>query len=112
DALSQLDFLFRVEQRHLADLLQVVLDRVRGRARRRHLGGRKVIVVVPVDERLFFGGGWLGGRLGYHRGRGRGIGGSIRHPACQAGGGRVVVLVGRLLLGCVLVRLDHIDLRS
>ena len=37
-------------------------------------------------------------------------GAACRHPACQAGGGRVVVLVGRLFLGCVLVRLDHVDL--
>ena len=41
-----------VEQRHLADLLQVVLDRIRGRTRHRDLRGRKVIVVVTEDEDL------------------------------------------------------------
>ncbi len=41
-----------VEQRHLADLLQVVLDRVRGRTRHGHLGGREVIVVVAENQDL------------------------------------------------------------
>ena len=52
DALGQLDLLLGVEQRDLADLLQVVLDRVRGRARHGHLGGRQVIVVVAEDQDL------------------------------------------------------------
>ena len=55
DALGQLDFLLRVEQRHLADLLQVVLDRVGGGPGDRHLGGGQVLVVVAVDERLVLG---------------------------------------------------------
>ena len=41
-----------VEQRHLADLLQVVLDRVRGRARHGHLSGRQVIIVVAENQDL------------------------------------------------------------
>ena len=52
DPLGQLDLLLGVEQRHLADLLQVVLDRVRGRARHRDLRGRKIIIVVAEDEDL------------------------------------------------------------
>ena len=52
DPLGQLDLLLGVEQRHLADLLQVVLDRVRGGARHRDLRGRKIVVVVAEDEDL------------------------------------------------------------
>ena len=52
DPLGQLDLLLGVQQRHLADLLQVVLDRVRGRARDRHLRGRKMVVVIAEDEDL------------------------------------------------------------
>ena len=52
DALGQLDLLLGVEQRHLADLLQVVLDRVRRRAGDRHLGGGQVIIIVTEDEDL------------------------------------------------------------
>jgi hypothetical protein len=52
DPLGQLDFLLGVEQRHLADLPQVVLDRVRAGARHRHLRGRKIIVVIAEDEDL------------------------------------------------------------
>ena len=52
DPLGQLDLLLGVEQRDLADLLQVVLDRVGGRARHRHLRGRKIVVVVAEDEDL------------------------------------------------------------
>ena len=52
DPLGQLDFLLGVEQRHLADLLQVVLDRVRAGARHRHPRGGKIIVVVAEDEDL------------------------------------------------------------
>ena len=52
DPLGQFDLLLGVEQRHLADLLQVVLDRVGGRARHGHLRGRQVIVVVAEDQDL------------------------------------------------------------
>ena len=52
DPLGQLDLLLGVEQRHLADLLQVVLDRVRGGTRHRDLRGRKIVVVVAEDEDL------------------------------------------------------------
>ena len=52
DPLGQLDLLLGVEQRHLADLLQVILDRVRGRTRHRDLRGRKIIIVVAEDEDL------------------------------------------------------------
>ena len=52
DALGQLDLLLGVEQRHLADLLQVVLDRVRRRARDRDLRGGQVIIIVTEDEDL------------------------------------------------------------
>ena len=41
--------------RDLADLLQVVLDRVGGRTGRRDLRGGQVVVVVAVDEGLVFG---------------------------------------------------------
>src|SRR5699024_8710850 len=44
--------LFGVEQRHLADLLQVVLDRVRGGTCGDHLCGRRVVVIVVQDEGL------------------------------------------------------------
>ena len=40
DPLGELDLLLGVEQRYLADLLEVVLDRVGGRAGDGHLGGR------------------------------------------------------------------------
>jgi len=52
DPLGQLDLLLGVEQRHLADLLQVVLDRVRGGARHRDLRGREIVVVIAEDENL------------------------------------------------------------
>ncbi len=52
DALGQLDFLLRVEQRHLTDLLEIVLDRVRRRPGDRYLRGGQILVVVAVDERL------------------------------------------------------------
>jgi hypothetical protein len=54
--------LLHVAQRDLADLLQVVLDRVGGRARDGHLGGRQVIVVVTEDEDLLVLASGLGGR--------------------------------------------------
>ena len=50
DPLGQLDLLRGVEQRHLADLLEVVLDRVGGGAGLRNLGGRLVGVVPVRDE--------------------------------------------------------------
>src|SRR5258708_17474766 len=52
DALRQLDFLLGVEQRYLADLLEIVLDRVRRRSGDRHLRRGQILVVVTVDERL------------------------------------------------------------
>ncbi len=50
DALGELDLLDRVQQRDLADLLQVILDRVRGRARGDDLLLR-LVGVVGVRER-------------------------------------------------------------
>ena len=52
DPLGQLDLLLGVEQRDLADLLEVVLDRVRGGARHRDLRGGQVIVVIAEDQDL------------------------------------------------------------
>jgi hypothetical protein len=46
DALGQLDLLLGVEQRDLADLLQVVLDRVRSGTGGRDLLGRSVLLVL------------------------------------------------------------------
>ena len=55
DPLGQLDLLLGVEQRDLADLLEVVLDRVGRGAGRGDLRGGQVLVVVAVDERLVLG---------------------------------------------------------
>ncbi len=104
DPLGQLDLLLGVEQRHLADLLQVVLDRVRGGARHRDLRGRKIIIVVTEDEDLLVLAGAVRGQPGHagtrHAGahglgvRGRlarlgvlGVPGSVRYfrPAGVAG---------------------------
>ena len=52
DPLGEVDLLLGVEQRDLADLLQVVLDRVRRRAGDRHLRGGKILVIVAEDEDL------------------------------------------------------------
>ena len=52
DPLRELDFLLGVEQRYLADLLEVVLDRVRRRAGDGHLGRRQVVIVVAENEDL------------------------------------------------------------
>ncbi len=53
DALGQLDLLLGVEEGNLADLLQVVLDRVGGGAGDGDLLGRRVVlVVVGEDEAL------------------------------------------------------------
>jgi len=52
DPLGQLDLLLGVEQRDPADLLEVVLDRVGGRAGGRHLGGGKAFVVIAENQRL------------------------------------------------------------
>ncbi len=76
DSLGQLDLLLGVEQRHFADLLEVVLHRIGRGTRRGYLRGGKVIVIVTVDECLVLGllagglhrggrdgsGRWLGGR--------------------------------------------------
>src|SRR5262249_43146938 len=52
DPLGQLDLLPGVEQHYLADLLQVVLDRVGGRPGRRDLRGGQVLVVIAENQRL------------------------------------------------------------
>ena len=69
DPLGQLDLLLGVEQRDLADLLQVVLDRVRGRARHRDLRGGQVIVVVAEDEDLLVLAAAVRGDLDHPRAR-------------------------------------------
>ena len=72
DALGQLDLLLGVEQGDLADLLQVVLDRVGGRARCGDLLGRRVLlVVVGEDEAALLLA--LGVALGLGVGVGRGL---------------------------------------
>ena len=111
DPLGQLNFLFGVEQRHLADLLQVVLDRVGGGAGHRDLRGREVVIVVAEDEGLVvaftaFGGG-LGrtGGLPGHGGRDRGDG-RVRSPVRRVVGGGVLGPVG--VLGVVHLGVVHL----
>ena len=84
DPLGELDLLLGVEQRDLADLLQVVLDRVGGRARDGYLRGRQVIVVVTEDEDLVVAA--LAGGLAL----GEGAASSPAAPSTAAGDGRVV----------------------
>src|ERR1039458_2003189 len=86
DPLGQLDLLLGAEQRDLADLLQVVLDRVRGRARHRHLRGRKVVVVVAEDEDLLVLAAAIRGDLDHAR-AGRGFW-AVRLAAAAPAGGR------------------------
>src|SRR5699024_9408435 len=50
DALGQIDLLGGVEQSHLADLLEVVLDRVGGGAGGNDLLGRSVLLVGVGDD--------------------------------------------------------------
>ncbi len=69
-----------VEQRHLADLLEVVLDRVRGGAGHRYLSSGQVIVIVTIDECLVVG--LLGG------------GSRDRDPDCHHAGGRLRLAFG------------------
>src|SRR5262245_50035051 len=52
DPLGKLDLLCGVEQRDLADLLEVVLDRIGRGAARPELGGR-IISVIPFPDRAF-----------------------------------------------------------
>src|SRR5215831_6274535 len=52
DPLGQLDLLPSVEQPHLPDLLEVVLDRVGRSAGGRHLGGGQALVVIAGNHRL------------------------------------------------------------
>src|SRR5690606_1504406 len=60
DALGELDLLLGVQQRDLADLLEVVLDRIGGRTGRDDLlRGRVVVVGVGVDEAAVLGVGVL-----------------------------------------------------
>ena len=73
DPLGQLDLLLGVEQPYLADLLQVVLDRVRGGTRHHDLRGRKIVVVVTEDEDLLVLAGAVRGQLGHAGGRPAGI---------------------------------------
>ena len=110
DPLGQLDFLLGVEQRHLADLLEIVLDRVGCRARHRNLSGGEVLVVVAVDERLVFvlfpgGLGRLALRVSWHR---------LPRALSRAGGRPILGVVtaipgstvGELLIGLVSLQLD------
>src|SRR5207302_2044564 len=86
----------------LADLLEVVLDRVGGRARGRDLRGGQVVVIVAVDEGLavafLAGPGRRGGRrlAGCRRPDGHGPRGAVRR-ACRLLRGR------RLGLRCLAV---------
>src|SRR5208337_5082453 len=52
DPLGQLDLLPGVEQRHLADLLEVVLNRIGGSAADCHPGGGKALVIIAGNQRL------------------------------------------------------------
>ena len=65
DPLGQLHLLLGVEERNLADLLEVVLDGVGGRARAGDLLNRLVVIVVGEDELLgLLRGDGVGGHLG------------------------------------------------
>src|SRR5690606_29256577 len=50
NTLREVNFLFGVEERHLADLLEVVLDGVRSGTRRHHLLCRSVVVFAGDDK--------------------------------------------------------------
>src|SRR5215469_12207759 len=104
DSLSEFDLLLGVQQGHLADLLEVVLDRIGGCARHGNLGGRQVFVVVTVDERLVLG---LLTRDRRHADSGHG--GRHRHHARHVAGGCGGV-VGLLRLIGVVVGAFEIDL--
>ena len=59
DPLGQLDLLPGVEQRHLADLLEVVLNRVGSSAGGCRPDVGKVLVVLAGNRRLVMAGAWL-----------------------------------------------------
>jgi hypothetical protein len=52
DPLGQLHLLLGGQQPHLADLLEIVLDRVGGGTGHRDLRGRKIFVIIAEDEDL------------------------------------------------------------
>jgi hypothetical protein len=52
DPLGQLHLLPGAEQRHLTDLLEVVLDRVGRSAAGGHPGGRKALIITAGNQRL------------------------------------------------------------
>ena len=91
DPLGQLDLLPGVEQRHLADLLEVVLDRVGGSAGGCHPGGGKALVVIAGNQRLVLA--LLARRL-------RRAAGSSRDVALA---GAWLLLTGRLLRSAGLI---------
>jgi len=129
DPLGELDLLLGVEQRNLADLLEVVLDRVGGGPGRGDLGRGQVVVIVAVDERLVLTLTGTGpGRAGLLGGccpavaRGRGLllrrahaRGSRRERAgrqrvVQVPGGRAAAIL--ILLPVVGVHLQAVDVRE
>ena len=61
DTLGQIDFLFRIQQAHTTDLLQVILDRISSRTRRNHTtlriagwGQILIIIVITHHESALF----------------------------------------------------------
>ena len=88
DPLGQLDLLLGVQQGHLADLLQVILDRIRGGTGHRDLRGRKIIIVIAEDEDLLVLAGAVRRDLddgGARRGGGLGSGGHLRGRLVRSG---------------------------
>jgi len=120
--------LLGIEQRHLAYLLEVVLDRVGRGTRRGYLRGGEVLVIIAVDERLVLA--FLAGclRSGGSGDRGRGLRGGLplNRDARVSHGLRRVVAVsgigvgqGRLSIGTgiqdsdrilVLVKISQVDI--
>ncbi len=101
DPLGQLDFLLGVEQRHLADLLQVVLDRVRGSTGHRDLRGWEIVVIVAEDEDLLVLGGAVRRDLddgGARRGDALGSGGHLRGRLVRPGLVRSVLAFRAVLI--------------
>ena len=104
DPLGQLHLLLGIEQRDLADLLQVVLDRIRRRAGDGYLRGRQVIVIIAEDEDLIIASGASG--------RGLGLRGGLRTLTGRHGL-RVVGVLGVAVVGQIgLWRVGDLQVRA